>query len=353
MTGDLPARATIVDGFRRTTTTHTDRAALRWWSGAGWSSLPWADYRRAVDDVANGLLRWHLEPGERVAILASNRPEWHITDLAILSAGLVTVPIYPTSSAGQVAYCSGTPVLASVSPTRRALTKILLLRQDIPGLKGAVMIGTDPIPRDGFVVMFDDVRREGSLRAGSSTARCRSSLASIRPDDLATIVHTSGTTGLPKGVMITHGNLMAALRSLTSYVDIGPDDRFLSFLPLSHVTERTISHFGQIIGRRGDLVRREVFTTVGADLRAPAARRSSSPYPGCGRRCAIRSCRASRISDGRHDAIANRYVGDLRSLDRGHLAAAQHAALDIVVGRTIRRRLGLDQARVLDAAPRR
>jgi long-chain acyl-CoA synthetase len=103
VTGDLPARTTIVDGFRRTTATYADRAALRWWSGASWSCLTWADYRRTVDDVANGLLQWDVEPGERVAILASNRPEWHVTDLAILSAGLVTVPIYPSSSAGQVA----------------------------------------------------------------------------------------------------------------------------------------------------------------------------------------------------------------------------------------------------------
>ena len=90
--------------FAETASIYADQAALRWRSDASWSSLTWAEYQRAVDDVASGLLRWHLEPGDRVALLASNRPEWHVADMAILSNGLVTVPIYPTSAAGQAAY---------------------------------------------------------------------------------------------------------------------------------------------------------------------------------------------------------------------------------------------------------
>src|SRR5262249_29176505 len=100
----IVAGETIADVFRNTALAYADRPALRWRADGHWASLTWAEYRQAAAEVAEGLCAWDVRPGDRVAVLATNRPEWHIVDIAVLCAGLVSVPIYPTNAASQVAY---------------------------------------------------------------------------------------------------------------------------------------------------------------------------------------------------------------------------------------------------------
>jgi len=353
--GDALACGTIVDLFRATAQANGRRPALRWRAEDGWQYLTWQQYEAAVAELVAGLQQWGLQPGDRVAILATNRPEWHVADMAILSAGLVSVPIYPTNAASQVAYIlrhSGSR-LCFVDDVDQ-LSKVLLRRADLPELDGVVVMADVSGLDDGYVRVLGEVRKEGAARLRRDRDRVDRRRTTVVPEQLATLVYTSGTTGPPKGAMITHGNIMATMRSLRSFVDVGPRDRFLSFLPLSHITERSISHFGQISGGAETWFARS-FTTVAEDLRSCrptlffAVPRVWEKF----REGIMEEVHAStgpaRLLAGRFLAPPDSGAGPARRFG----ARVEHGALDRVVGRTIRRQLGLDQARIVacGAAP--
>lgn len=242
------ADRSIVDVFWRNVAERGDAPALRWREGREWSTLSWTGYGEAVRRVAGRLIDIGVGPGERVAILSGNRWEWHVADIAILSIGAATVPIYQTDAAGQVAHAlahSEARVVFVDGPAQ--LAKVLLRRGELPLLSYACTFdGVDGLD-DDFVFCasgwLDGPPGEATGDAGSLEDRA----AAIRPADLATLVYTSGTTGPPKATMLTHGNILQNLRNVTSIVPIGPEDRFLSFLPLSHIAERSVSHFGQVV----------------------------------------------------------------------------------------------------------
>ena len=183
----------------------------------------------------------------------------------------------------------------------------------------------------------------------------------IHPDDLATIVYTSGTTGRPKGAMLTHGNIVANIDSITRVVPIGPDDRFLSFLPLSHIAERTVSDFGEVLAG-GETWFAESLASVQEDLQA------CRPTIFFAVPRVWEKFREGRAGEGRglrprpQRALAERYLHLAARKGRRHRIGAgavdssrdvQYRALDALVGRTIRAELGLDKARFLvsGAAP--
>ena len=182
----------------------------------------------------------------------------------------------------------------------------------------------------------------------------------IHLDDLATIVYTSGTTGRPKGVVLTHGNIAANIDNITRVVPIGPDDRFLSFLPLSHIAERTVSDFGEVLAG-GETWFAESLASVQEDLQACrptiffAVPRGVGEVPrgraGEGRapRPGPSGCWPSATSTSPPARAASPASGPVLSLSE----AAQYKALDALIGRTIRKELGLDKARYLvsGAAP--
>jgi long-chain acyl-CoA synthetase len=350
----MPVRGTtIVDVFKETARTHAARPALRWRKGAEWHSLTWAEYELAVAEAATGLRAWGLTRGDRLGILATNRPEWHIADIAGLTAGLVTVPVYPSNAASQVGYVLGhSGARACFVDNVDQLAKVLLWRSELPALEFVVVMDDVSGLDDGFIRSLGDLRASGAAGLGSSSEQLDDLVKEVEASDLATLVYTSGTTGPPKGTMITHANVMATMRSLTSLIEIRPDDRFLSFLPLSHITERSISNFGQIVGGAETWFARSL-ATVAEDLQA---------------------CRPTilfavpRVWEKFQDGILE-HVGEQRGLsrrladrylavatdehDRSPVHAAEHKLLDRVVGNKVRRRLGLDRARIVacGAAP--
>jgi long-chain acyl-CoA synthetase len=344
---------TIVDAFTATARAHPTRPALRWRSDSTWRSLTWQDYEQAVTEVAVGLRALGLQPGDRIGILATNRPAWHIADVGSLAAGLVTVPVYPTNAASQVGYLlDHSGARACIVENMDQLAKVLLRRGDLPTLEWVGMIEEPSGLDDGFVRSLDEVRTTGAALAGESTRLLDDLVKEVTPSDLATLVYTSGTTGPPKGAMITHANVMATMRSLTSLVEIRPDDRFLSFLPLSHITERSISHFGQIVSGAETWFARS-FATVAEDLQAcrptllfAVPRLWEKFQDGILEQVAAQHGPAGRLAQ-RYLAVAT------GAGDRSIVQAAEFELLDRMVGRTIRRRLGLDHARILacGAAP--
>ena len=359
--GPTTAGRTVVDRFRERVATLATRPAL--WSrrDGAWSSLSWGEYGTAVDEVAAGLLALGVGAGDRVGVLSGNRPEWHVADLAILSVGAVTVPVYPTSSSPQVAYVladSGARV-CFVEGTEQ-LAKVLLHLGELPALERIVGLADMPgIDRAATVIDLRQLRADGRAHLASEPDAVSARAGAVRPDDTATLVYTSGTTGPPKGTVLTHGNLDWTARAVDSMVGLSPDDRFLSYLPLSHIAERITSHLGQIVSG-GETWFAQSLATVPDDLRA---------------------CRPTiffavpRVWQKFHDAILEQVaakpvpvrVAVERYLELGLAAvrareegttldlrrAVAHRLLDRAIGTSLRRHAGLDRARLVvsSAAP--
>jgi long-chain acyl-CoA synthetase len=221
-----------------------------------------------VRDLSLGLSALGVGAGDRVAILSESRPEWLLTDLAVVTAGGVTVPVYPTLSAAQARYifqnCAAKVVVVS---TRLQLEKIQDIRHLLPSLESVVVIEETAASSGASVLTLADVAARGHRRMAvewGAGREFRDRTRAIAEDQLATIIYTSGTTGEPKGVMLTHGNLVANMRAAAAVLDLSHEDVALSFLPLSHSFERMASYVYLFAGVT--IVFAESFDTVGRDI---------------------------------------------------------------------------------------
>jgi long-chain acyl-CoA synthetase len=205
------------------------------------------DLVERVRDIGLGLTSLGMTRGDRVAILSESRPEWVLTDFAIMAGGAVTVPLYPTLQAPQVAFIlkdSGA-TLAAVSSAEQ-LAKVLSIASELPALRGVVVFEAhEPLARDGRlpVATLDEIAARGhkQILGGWGVGRAFHDQAKrVSPNDLATIIYTSGTTGQPKGVMLTHANIIANIEGICEAVKVGPEDTGLSFLPVCHSFEHTV-----------------------------------------------------------------------------------------------------------------
>ncbi len=212
---------------------HRDRVMLQR-KALGWVPISSSELYRNVVGLARALESWGIRKGNRVAILSENRPEWTMTDFAILSLGAVSVPIYSTQTAEQTAFIlndSGARVIA-VS-TRAQLEKVLAVRQHAPVERILVMDAVET----AHALQIQSLMLKGPTTPDFDfETRARSVLS----DDLATIIYTSGTTGNSKGVMLTHGNMASNIACSLDGFGLATDEVSISFLPLSHVTARHV-----------------------------------------------------------------------------------------------------------------
>lgn len=219
--------------------------ALQWFTGRGdeLDSLSYDEVLERARAVAGGLAALGLDRGDRVAILSENRPGWAIADYGCLLGGFVDVPVYNTLIASQVAYIlgdAGVKVVFASSPEQ--VSKALEAAEEA-GLDLTVVAFDPGAPDSRRVVAWDDLLARGrEFLSASPAAAFRSRALETTPDDLATVLYTSGTTGPPKGVMLTHGNLYSNVWACSDVLDVGPDDVTLSFLPLSHVLQRMVDY---------------------------------------------------------------------------------------------------------------
>jgi long-chain acyl-CoA synthetase len=221
---------------------HGGRPAQEWHNGALWVSRTYAEFGAAVRDVAHALLAAGVRKGDRVAIWSKNSPQWGEVDFANQTAGFATVPVYDTLTGEKGAYILNDAEARVLFVQDAAiLARLLPLRDGVRGLKHIVlMAGAPPAPG---VVSYQEFVQRGRDWGRRNPDALDAMLRALDPDDLASLVYTSGTTGEPKGVMLTQGNF-ASNAACMHLVDVGPEDVFLSFLPLSHVFERTGGHFG-------------------------------------------------------------------------------------------------------------
>ena len=221
-----------------------------------------------VRDLSLGLRVLGVTRGDRVALIAESRPEWLLCDLAILASGAVTVPVYPTLSAALARYIledSGAR-LAIVS-TRLQLDKVQEVRHLLPSLEAVIVMDSTAAAGTTSVLALEAVEERGHGRLTGEWGAAkdfRDTARAVSPDDLATIIYTSGTTGEPKGVMLTHANLVANLRGAAPSLDLSPDDVALSFLPLSHAFERMVAYIYLFSGVT--IVFAESFDTIARDM---------------------------------------------------------------------------------------
>ncbi|HJR60612.1 MAG TPA: long-chain fatty acid--CoA ligase [Vicinamibacterales bacterium] len=218
-------------------------------------------------DLALGLGSLGISNGDRVAVVSESRPEWVLCDMAILALGAVTVPIYPTLGGSQVRYilADAGARLAIVS-TKVQLEKIQEFRHLLPVLE-AVVVMDEGAASKASVMGLAEVAARGHAQITSAWGagkEFRERARAVRPEQLATIIYTSGTTGEPKGVMLSHGNLVSNLVAAQECLDLTPGDVALSFLPLSHGFERMASFLYLFTGTT--MIFAESFDTIGRDI---------------------------------------------------------------------------------------
>jgi long-chain acyl-CoA synthetase len=249
----------LVDLVHRTVQRHPDKEALRWKlprtkrqmggapaeeeETAEWRSVTYREMWDWIGQVALGLKHLGIVDGDAVCIMSRTRPAWLAADLGAMSLGAVTCPIYPSSEPGQAAYVlNNVRARAIFVENPQQYAKIEKVRAECPSLEHVIVIddrGKLPVGAVGFDNIFDLADAEpGELR------RWEEGWSEFGRDKVATIVHTSGTTATPKGVVLTHGNILHNFESGIQAVDFNENDLFLSFLPLSHMTERAA---GQIV----------------------------------------------------------------------------------------------------------
>jgi len=219
----------------------TRPVAMRVKRNGAWVALSFADLLNQVQAFSVGLVELGVRPGDRVAILSENRPEWAVTDFACLAARCADVPVYPTLPAHQIEYIlrdSGAVAVCCSSAAQ--LAKITEIRGTLPALKTIVVY--DEAAATGGALGYEAVLARGRAALGKYPSWRTDALA-VTPDDLATLIYTSGTTGDPKGVMLTHGNITSNVVAGVQVLDLRPTDECLSFLPLSHIFERMAGHY--------------------------------------------------------------------------------------------------------------
>jgi long-chain acyl-CoA synthetase len=236
--------------------------------GGAVRSVTGKEFFEGVRDLSLGLSALGMDPGERVAIMAESRPEWLSVDLAVLAAGSIPVPVYPTLAAAQVRYIlQDSAATVAVVSTRHQLEKIQEIRHQLPALHAIVVMEASAAGNTPSVVSLAEATDRGHARMVGEwgvAKQFRDAARAIRPDQLATIIYTSGTTGEPKGVMLTHAALVSNLLAAANVLDVSDTDVGLSFLPLSHAFERMVAWVYLLCGVH--VIFAESFDTVGRDI---------------------------------------------------------------------------------------
>jgi long-chain acyl-CoA synthetase len=217
--------------------------ALQYKEGGTYKPISHREMGDRVRHVALGLQALGLQPGDRVAILSENRPEWAIADYACLNSALTDVPLYPNLPAEQIPYLiNDSGAVAIFCSTGVQSAKVAEVRGKCPSLKHVIGFSATKQPGEDMTMAELEARGK-AVDSPEAQTKYRDRALAVKPDDLATLIYTSGTTGDPKGVMLTHDNIYSNVMAAASVVPFGGRDTCLSFLPLSHIFERMAGHY--------------------------------------------------------------------------------------------------------------
>jgi long-chain acyl-CoA synthetase len=211
-----------------------------------WRATSWRDYGARARWTGMGLLKLGLERGEVVSILAETVPEWLYADMGTMGAGGVSNGIYPTDAAKQVEYIlNDSRSRFLFVENEEQLDKFLEVRERCPLIRKVFVFDMEGLAdfKDPQVMSFDELVALGREHDTAHPGRWEESIAGSKPDELALLVYTSGTTGPPKGAMLSHRNVIFQMRNADAFIPMSADDEQLAFLPLCHVAERTFTAF--------------------------------------------------------------------------------------------------------------
>lgn len=233
-------KKTIMEAMKSTAEKNRNRVALKTKIGGEWKEMTWGEYYDQVKITARAFIALGLEKGKAISILGNNCPQWFISDLAAIFAGAVPGGIYTTSSPEQCKYIAGhSEANIAVVENAEQLAKFKEIRNELPNLKAIVLMnGSDP---DETVYSWAELSK---IAQKVPEDQLNERIKAQKPDDCCTLIYTSGTTGNPKGVMISHDNIVWTAGQVIDMINGGPDDVIISYLPLSHIAEQVVSLHG-------------------------------------------------------------------------------------------------------------
>jgi long-chain acyl-CoA synthetase len=353
------AGRTVCDELRMTAERWGELPAYSDRDGGPWQTISWQQTRQRALELAAGFIALGLQPGERVALMLPNRAEHVLADLGALHAGGVPVTCYATLAPDQIGYVAADcDARIAVLDGAAELARWQLVLAQLPGLKKIIVRDPDAVPAGEAYLSWREFAELGAAALAADPERTAGRVAAIVPDDPATVLYTSGTTGNPKGVITTHASILYEVATATASGNAMPHVRWVSYLPLAHIAERMFTLYlaicnaghtyfchnaaAELIGIVGEVKPTaffgvpRVWEKIQAGIQALLAAEQDQD-----RRAAV----AAAMDTGR------RYV---QSLQYGHSTpeelAAEFAKADEAVLRPIRSLLGLGEAEVVVSA---
>ena len=254
---------TIYGAFHCAANMHPDKIALMHRGRDGqYESITYGTLQNFVNRVALSIQEMGLKKGDTVAIFSHNRPEWAIVDLAVLKLGAIVVPIYPTLIPPNVKYILNDSAIRLIFLENAELYSVVApLRAETSSVRAVIVFNSQGIPPQQGVLDFQTLKQG----ANPVDERAEEGEPEVQADDTATIVYTSGTTGEPKGVILTHRNIVFEAFTAIRMFNLCSDDIILSFLPLSHMFERTCGYYSLLFAG-GSIAYAESAATVARDV---------------------------------------------------------------------------------------
>jgi long-chain acyl-CoA synthetase len=230
------AASTVAHAFRLTSAERAREVAIR--TRQDEFSITWGELRARVDALAGGLAKLGVDRGDTVALMLSNRPEFHLCDLAAMMLGATPFSLYTTYTAEQIRYLIADADAKVLVCEQQFLAQVREARRELPGLEYVIVVdGEAPL---GTLALAD-------VEGSNPDFDVEASVARIQPTDVLTLIYTSGTTGPPKGVQLIHRNMHALVESTRGMIDFPSDGRVISWLPAAHIAERNAHHYLPIV----------------------------------------------------------------------------------------------------------
>jgi long-subunit acyl-CoA synthetase (AMP-forming) len=349
---------TLRDLLERTATDSGEAPAYSDEAGDGWQTLTWAETHHRVLQLAAGFAALGLAPGERVALMLPNRSEHVLADLAAVFAGGLGVTFYATLAPEQIAFVAGDcDARIAVLDGAEQLARWQPVLDQLPGLKKIIVVDPAACPSGEPYLTWDAFAALGEERHAADPELIARRAAAIAPEDPAALLYTSGTTGNPKGVLLTHHNILYELAAADALGIVPRGVRWVSYLPLAHIAERAFSIYLPIF-----TVGHVHFCPDTPQLVRVVGKVRPTSFFGVPRvwekvRAGIEALFALEQDEGKRAAVAQametgrRYV---QSCQYGQVTspelAAQFEAADAAVLAPIRGLLGLDQAEIVSSA---
>ena len=353
------AGRTLCDALLATAESHADLPAYSDRDGGPWQAISWRQTREQVLQLAAGFIALGLQPGEKVALMLPNRVEHVLADLGAVHAGGVPVTFYATLAPDQIAFMAANcDARIAVLDGAGELARWQPVLAQLPGLRTVIVRDQAACPAGGQFISWPDFRALGEQRHAAAADEVASRVAAIRPDDPVTLLYTSGTTGSPKGVIITHASVLYEVVTASASGNAPPHVRWVSYLPLAHIAERMFTLY-LAVGNAGHTF---FCHNAATDLIGTVADVRPTAFFGVPRvwekiQAGIRALLAAEQDEAKRAAVAAAMDAGLRyvqSLQHGRQTppelAAEFAAAEQGVLKPIRSLLGLGDAEIVVSA---